>query len=415
MEIAKISSVKTRIRSPKTKRLITVNGEAYKKLTHLYRESDLKLLILNPNLKIEPIQHTIYNLLPKEIWTEIINQTAPLSLLQLCQTSKELYKLCQANIYYQSVVKNLEINTFAISNQRTIFTSDDYIYEKGYDNIVGGDLKHPNKYGKIVSIKSAGNRVFFIAIKNNQSKLYGYTCPMIGKATLLKDNVLSIHCAKYYFLILTLEGLYYYGREHFENKSKIPLDDIMSVSCNDSHAIILTKQGLYGFGNTMWGQLGIKSDDVKLTKLKINLNVIQVSCGSYHTLLLTDKGEVYAMGSNQYHQLGVEYIKKSYKPVKVDIPKAVSIYCGENYNIVILENKTIWGFGENCYGQLGLHWVKSILPTKLPFENIDEISIKHNITLIRIKNTIYGMGDNSYEQLDKKGIVGEPIKINLKI
>ena len=48
--------METKIRNPKTNRLISINGTTYKNLIKLdnYRKEDLQKLILNPSLKIQP-------------------------------------------------------------------------------------------------------------------------------------------------------------------------------------------------------------------------------------------------------------------------------------------------------------------------------------------------------------------------
>ena len=76
-------------------------------------------------------------------------------------------------------------------------------------------------------------------------------------------------------------------------------------------AFVLTSDNkLYGWGNNLYGQLGLKViNDSKIYKpvLIEDLNDIiikQISCGSLHTLILSNDGIVYGWGDNRFGQIG---------------------------------------------------------------------------------------------------------------
>jgi len=68
---------------------------------------------------------------------------------------------------------------------------------------------------------------------------------------------------------------------------------------------------VYSFGKNDYGQLGLGDEnnrDVpeKLTKLPIErATYIKIACGSYHTLLIDDKNQLYSVGLNHCGQLGL--------------------------------------------------------------------------------------------------------------
>ena len=81
------------------------------------------------------------------------------------------------------------------------------------------------------------------------------------------------------------------------------------VSCGSDHSCFLTEQGdVYACGEGEKGQLGLgyismkeyRPLKLKFKYLKKNDYIAQVSCGSYHTLFLTDKQEVFATGLNDF-------------------------------------------------------------------------------------------------------------------
>lgn len=80
--------------------------------------------------------------------------------------------------------------------------------------------------------------------------------------------------------------------------------NITSIDCGSEHSAFLDDIGrLFACGRGLNGQLGLGSfaDEGAPTYVsKIPDKVNQVACGSHHTLTLTQKGEVYVMGSNTH-------------------------------------------------------------------------------------------------------------------
>lgn len=67
---------------------------------------------------------------------------------------------------------------------------------------------------------------------------------------------------------------------------------------------------VYGWGNDTEGQLGLgvysySSNYTAPRFFQYSVNITRVSCGHEHSLLLSETGIVYAMGSNKFGQLGL--------------------------------------------------------------------------------------------------------------
>ena len=83
------------------------------------------------------------------------------------------------------------------------------------------------------------------------------------------------------------------------------------VECGDQHTALITPTGdLYTFGDNSEGQLGLgidyKTFTDKPTLVTGILDRIQdVSCGYRHTLVLSERGSVYGMGTNRRFELGL--------------------------------------------------------------------------------------------------------------
>ena len=72
------------------------------------------------------------------------------------------------------------------------------------------------------------------------------------------------------------------------------------VACGAFHTVALTKEGkVYTWGSNFRGQLGHGGNDTDLKYILTKvlslegLVVIKISCGYYHTAVVTDKGEMF--------------------------------------------------------------------------------------------------------------------------
>jgi hypothetical protein len=81
---------------------------------------------------------------------------------------------------------------------------------------------------------------------------------------------------------------------------------IRKIACGDLHSAVVTEDGaLYVFGSNAQGQCGAFSDsEPSLVEFQVvegmeQPDVLDVACGSRHTVVLTDQG-VYATGSSAF-------------------------------------------------------------------------------------------------------------------
>jgi alpha-tubulin suppressor-like RCC1 family protein len=89
------------------------------------------------------------------------------------------------------------------------------------------------------------------------------------------------------------------------------------------------------------------------------LQVTGIAAGLWHTLCITDIGDVYAFGGNQFGQLGVGGNSAEMSPRLIDAPlledeSCVAVACGARHSVVLTGSGKIFAWGWNKYGQLGL-------------------------------------------------------------
>lgn len=82
--------------------------------------------------------------------------------------------------------------------------------------------------------------------------------------------------------------------------------------------------------------------------------VIQIACGLHHTVVLTQSGEVFTFGSNQYGQLGTGDLLPYNGPVQVKLNSfIVQVAAGSNHTILLSSRGVVYTFGNHLKGQLG--------------------------------------------------------------
>jgi alpha-tubulin suppressor-like RCC1 family protein len=143
-----------------------------------------------------------------------------------------------------------------------------------------------------------------------------------------------------------------YGQigKKFMNYSLLPVyididsnETIIAVAAGEFHSSIITDNGLFMFGKNTIGQLGCGKDTythLPIYNTFISHKIKKVSLGGDHTLLLTENRELYAFGLNIFGQLGLSNFNSTDKPIKVEIEDIciTNISAGAQHSM-ILSNK----------------------------------------------------------------------------
>ncbi|RHY91244.1 hypothetical protein DYB35_001640 [Aphanomyces astaci] len=144
-------------------------------------------------------------------------------------------------------------------------------------------------------------------------------------------------------------------------------DKIVSLSCGASPPLtfqhFLTRSTVLGLGRE-WFHLEIETDGVSaFTPTRIEPeafgleDVVQVSAGAFHTAAVTASGAVYTWGKEDYGMLGVGHTADIHVPRKVDFfdkDPARIVSCGGWHTVVVTRTGAAYVFGRGEYGRLGL-------------------------------------------------------------
>jgi len=178
-------------------------------------------------------------------------------------------------------------------------------------------------------------------------------------------------------------------------------ENIVDIVAGGKHALALTEDAsLIAWGANDSGQLGIgNNDDRKIISVVSyftdnNLTIRQLAAGEKHTMALLTDGTVYAWGSNNKGQLGVDNESAfQLEPVIVvddnaePLSDIVNIAAGEDFSIAVNQSGQILTWGDNSVGQLNGVPSEASVRDKLTLKNKHATQISLNQQRIVVDTT----------------------------
>ncbi len=201
-----------------------------------------------------------------------------------------------------------------------------------------------------------------------------------------------------YCLARSEYNVYWYDIKYGVMKEYISQELIIDMCCGDRNSVLLTQSGQVYEYEVNEDEL-INSDKYIHFKLKSfknshseNNKIKMISCGYWHSLALTQSGRVFAWGSNQCGQLGVD-VGHSNEPIIIELNdlKIQKISCGYAHSLLLSCDGDIYAFGCNDFGEVGNGTGKEQrFPIKLELNNkFIDISIFHHISMSQSIDGIY--------------------------
>uniref|UniRef100_A0A8D9ALL9 Probable E3 ubiquitin-protein ligase HERC4 n=2 Tax=Cacopsylla melanoneura TaxID=428564 RepID=A0A8D9ALL9_9HEMI len=245
-----------------------------------------------------------------------------------------------------------------------------------------------------------------------------------------------VSCGRFHTLLITEAGQVYscgnneYGQLGHDKDNKL-LNQVTGLSqyvishvtSGQWHSLALNDCGeLFTWGADTHGQLGLETLDNKpvpsprRVKGLASITVVQACAGYSHCLVLTNTGELYSWGNNEYGQIGTNSSSPAVtKPTRVEslvsLPIA-SIFCGANHSFVLSKSGAVYGWGKNTCGQLGLNdeqnkfvpnHLKSLRSIKVKYISCGE---EYSVFLTQ-EGGVFTCGDGSFGQLGHGTLTNE--------
>ncbi|GAA5973863.1 hypothetical protein JCM11641_003201 [Rhodosporidiobolus odoratus] len=148
-----------------------------------------------------------------------------------------------------------------------------------------------------------------------------------------------------------------------------PQDRFTCLVSGSAHFLLLTSpsQSLYSWGDDRYGQCGPvppppapvsshpRANQVTTTLPRLEffngLFPVTISCGAFHSAILTKDGSVYLFGSNKEGQLGLGSLG-GVEPESLELPEEAGevkqIACGGGYSVVLTEAGEVWAAGASA-------------------------------------------------------------------
>jgi alpha-tubulin suppressor-like RCC1 family protein len=202
-----------------------------------------------------------------------------------------------------------------------------------------------------------------------------------------------------------------------------------TVLCRYKYTLALTSQfqvlACGDFGGLCNGTVSSDSFKIIVKPEDVDGRIVSIASGANHMLMLTDKGQVYAIGENDRGQLGSEVENFTNKPVKVT-PKdgeywsVIAIVCGANYSAFLTEKGDVFTCGSNEHHNLGTNG-SSQLPQRVldtQLWDFKERSVKKenwmdtvkqiacggsHTCVVNDRHELWNWGNNEHGQLGRDG------------
>jgi len=313
----------------------------------------------------------------------------------------------QNNIFKTCDLSNIIIKDFAMGQEYTVILSNNNkIYGCGLNDVGQlGDGTWINKYSLVEIDNTTINNSVINKIYSSQFSTY----------ILTEDNNIFA-CGANYNGQLGIDSIYHQNIFTLVDTSMLNGAAIIKLSTGVSFFTILTNNNkLYSCGDNFFGQLGIQSNNNYITKLSemnlinftSNIYPIDIECGGNFIIVLSNDNNVYCCGNNNFGQLGTgntinqNILTKININLNNSIPKELS--CGYFHSCILTTDNNVYFSGYNAFGQFGNNtttnsniFIKTILNEYTP----NKISCGDFHTIIQTtNNSLYSSGINTYGQL----------------
>ena len=225
--------------------------------------------------------------------------------------------------------------------------------------------------------------------------MWGQGAPFLAAASQKEDTLtpkllpspspssfplVDLSVGDHHFALLTADGSAYtggngqYGELGWQGKAEQGLRRVdglppcISVRCGLYHTVALSESGevwVWGWGGSLFSPnaLGIGRKQTCHTPTRVDAlqstPVQQIAAGKEHCLALTRSGELYAWGKGEFGRLGLGGSGNELTPQRLDELtgaglEVASIAAGSSFNAAVLRSGALYTWGRNDHGQLGL-------------------------------------------------------------
>ena len=147
-----------------------------------------------------------------------------------------------------------------------------------------------------------------------------------------------------------------------KTQGKVSTENCIFVAAGESHSACIDDKGnVYTWGTGTYGRLGSGGENDQLVPMIVDTlaktESVIVSCGAFHTAVLTVAGDIWAFGGGLYGKLGFGGAENSMIPMKLSRPQNgipfSQVACGSFHTLAITESGVTYSWGFGGHGRLG--------------------------------------------------------------
>lgn len=201
--------------------------------------------------------------------------------------------------------------------------------------------------------------------------------------------------------------------ESFSSPQPVPVSghhQFSAVECGlDCSVLITSRRKLFACGNNRYNKLGLDYHNGVTSSVVQdsssfcpvvsppfnNVGICSVGLGTSHSVYLSDSGDCWVLGSNQYGQMGCREDQATPRcPYKLAFPRncrLTQVSCGDMFTIAVADNGDVFSWGKDTRGRLGRKMERQLpgphlvpILHEVPF-NVTSLSCSHGNSLLAIQ------------------------------
>jgi alpha-tubulin suppressor-like RCC1 family protein len=235
------------------------------------------------------------------------------------------------------------------------------------------------------------DKVFHAAYKDGYDYPSYFTYKNLTSDIIVLGNI-SSQVEKAFTKPLHYFQIQYEGR-HFN----LPPTRIVEIDTYSSHSMLITeKEELFVAGTNSHGELGVGDTADRLEWTRSLTGVKKISCGSNHSFAITQDGSLWGTGLNNYGQLGIGTLHSKHGWVAAG--DAEEVVAGSSHSMAIMNAKSLFTTGSYDYSYAYNPTVHSNWYSDM--ENIKAIASNQSFSFcLKEDGSLWAKGMNSYGQL----------------
>jgi alpha-tubulin suppressor-like RCC1 family protein/pimeloyl-ACP methyl ester carboxylesterase len=183
---------------------------------------------------------------------------------------------------------------------------------------------------------------------------------------------------------------------------------VTKIAAGSAHSLFLKSDGsLWAMGSNNYGQLGDGTfNDTNRPEQIIAGGVMAVAAGYFHNLFLKSDGSLWVMGWNNYGQLGDGTFNTTNRPEQIVAGGVTAIAAGGWHSLFLKSDGSLWAMGYNYYGQLGDGTYSRgssqgiATPEQIVAGGVTAVAAGIDESLfLKSDGSLWAMGDNAYGEL----------------